>query len=70
MRRTELLRKIAKQAKAAELPWILVRQGGGHEVWACGSTKVTIPRHTEVVEYTAQAICKQLEKELGKGWWR
>ena len=39
-------------------------------MWQCGGTKVTIPRHREVNELTAQAIFKTLESELGRGWWR
>lgn len=48
----------------------VVRQGGRHEVWLCGRTKVTIPRHREINEITAQAIFKTLEAELGHAWWR
>jgi hypothetical protein len=45
-------------------------QGGRHEVWQCGNTKVTIPRHREINEITVRAILKILEAELGPGWWR
>jgi hypothetical protein len=48
----------------------MVRQGKNHEVWQCGTTKLTIPRHAEINEYTAEGIMKDIEDELGEGWWR
>lgn len=47
-----------------------MREGKQHEVWKCASTLVTIPRHREVNEYTAEGIFEDLEAELGDGWWR
>jgi hypothetical protein len=47
-----------------------VRQGGRHEVWQCGKTKITIPRHREINQLTAEAIFRDLERDLGRGWWR
>jgi len=70
LRQVELKRRIQGAAEARRIAWRLVRQGGRHEVWQCGSTKVTIPRHREINEITAQAILKTLEAELGHGWWR
>jgi hypothetical protein len=48
----------------------LVRQGGQHTLYQLGSTKVSVPRHSEINEMTAQSIMKDLEDTLGKGWWR
>lgn len=45
-------------------------RGQTPRLWRCGSTKVTIPRHREINEYTAEAILKDLEGELDEGWWR
>lgn len=59
-----------KPAKGKDLPFEKQRQRGSHEYWACGSTPVVIPNHGEVNEITAESICKRLEEELGKGWWR
>lgn len=67
--RTVLIRRIGKAAKRAGVAWVFVRQGGNHEVWSCASTMVTIPRHREISELTAQGIMKDLEIALGKGWW-
>jgi hypothetical protein len=70
LRQVEFKRRIQRAAEARGIAWQLVRQGGRHEVWRCGSTKVTIPRHREVNELTSEAIFKSLEGELGRAWWR
>lgn len=35
-----------------------------------GSVRTTIPRHVEIPDRLTEAIFKQLESELGRGWWR
>lgn len=67
MKRTALLRRVGKAAKQAGVIWAFVRQGGNHEVWSCGRALVTIPRHKEINELTAQSIMKDLEGVLGEG---
>jgi len=34
----------------------LVREGRNREVWTIGRTRLVIPRHREINEWTAQAI--------------
>ncbi|MCP9959225.1 type II toxin-antitoxin system HicA family toxin [Streptomyces sudanensis] len=70
MKRRDLIRKIREAARGKGLLFEKQRQKGSHEYWTCGSTPVVIPRHSEVNEITAEAICKRLEEEFGKGWWR
>ncbi|HXC77456.1 MAG TPA: hypothetical protein VNU19_10425 [Candidatus Acidoferrum sp.] len=70
MKQSELKKRIQRAAAAQGKAWRLVRQGGRHEVWQCGVTKVTIPRHREINELTAGAMFRALEDELGRGWWR
>ena len=70
MKRDELVRKVRRAAVEAGRDWSLVREGGNHEIWACGGTRVQVPRHREVAEGTALDILRDLEAELGKGWWR
>lgn len=70
VKRTELLRKIGTAARITGIPWAQVHQGSRHEIWQCGTTAVSIPRHREVNEHTAEGIFQDLEGELGKGWWR
>jgi predicted RNA binding protein YcfA (HicA-like mRNA interferase family) len=40
----------------------LLREGGEHSIWENPQSKsrTAIPRHREVVDYTAIKICKQL----------
>lgn len=69
MKRTALLKKIRGAAKAAGKPYV-VSHGGDHDRCHVGNTMVPIPRHTEINEYTARGICRDLESELGEDWWR
>ncbi|MGH9947041.1 MAG: type II toxin-antitoxin system HicA family toxin [Pyrinomonadaceae bacterium] len=41
----------------------MVREGGSHSIWENIKIKkrASIPRHREIVETTAEKICKQLE---------
>ncbi len=70
MKRTELTRRIRLAARAADLTWELVRQESAHEVWRLAGRRITIPRHREINEVTATAIMRDLQTELGDGWWR
>ena len=70
MKPRELKERIAAAATARGTIWRKVRDGKRHELWQCGSTSVTIPRHREINEYTAEGIFKDLEQELGDKWWR
>lgn len=70
MKYTDLIRKIRRAAAAAGVTFEMKRQKGSHQMWTCGSVSVVIPKHGDVNELTAQGICKDLESELGKGWWR
>ena len=70
MKRRDLLRDIAAAANGTGRAWTRLRQGSEHEIWVCGGTKVSIPRHAEVNELTALRIMQTLERELGERWWR
>jgi hypothetical protein len=70
MKRTDLTRRIRVAARSADLTWELVRHGSAQEVWRLGGRRITIPRHREINEVTAMAIMRDLETELGDGWWR
>jgi hypothetical protein len=70
VRRSDLLRRIARRARAGSVEWRLVREGRQHEIWQCGTTRVSVPRHREINDYTAEAIMKDLEQDLGEDWWR
>lgn len=70
MRRATLIRRIAVAAHNADRDFRCERQGRAHELWRCGETLVTIPRHREIARFTAEAVMRQLEAELGRRWWR
>jgi len=57
MKRTELIRHIEKHGCK------FVREGGNHTIYINPRTnrRSTIPRHRELEEFTARAICRQLE---------
>ena len=38
------------------------RRGGKHDIWTDGVQEQTVPRHTELNEYTAKSILKKAEQ--------
>lgn len=70
MKRVDLLKKIRTTAADKGIGFGLHREGGAHSIYLCGTQKVTVPRHSEINEITARAIMRDLEDQLGKGWWR
>jgi len=69
MNKRAVLKKIRDAAKAQGLDYREVELTN-HTGIVVGNTRSTIGRHTEVAEGTAWAFYKQIEEELGKGWWR
>ncbi len=65
-----LVAAVRTRARQVGVTWQLERRGGRHDLWRCGATVVTIPRHRELNELTAGGIMKALERELGERWWR
>jgi hypothetical protein len=43
----------------------MLRQGANHELWVFNGQRVTIPRHSEINENTANAIIGEAERTLG-----
>jgi mRNA interferase HicA len=41
----------------------LLREGGNHSIWENlnNGKRTAVPRHKEIIQYTADKICKQLE---------
>ena len=62
MKRRDLIRHL--EANACRL----LREGGSHSIWEnTKNGKLTaIPRHKEVLGFTAANICKQLEIPMAK----
>lgn len=70
VKRRDLIKKIKKAAKAAEVDFGLVREGKEHTIYQCGKQNVSIPRHAEINELTAKGIMSDLDEQLGAGWWK
>ena len=70
MKRADLIRRVRQAAKRQGRGFEIPREGRQHEVWLCGRTRVAIPRHADVSDFTAEGIFRDLEAELGNGWWR
>lgn len=70
MKRRDIIKAIKAEAARQHVAWTLTREGANHTVYRLGSTKIPIPRHTEIGPGTAEAILKETEPELGRRWWR
>ncbi|MFE9234755.1 hypothetical protein [Cellulosimicrobium funkei] len=62
MRRTELIKRIGKIAKAQGVEAVYT-EGGSHTKVRLGDRQTVIPRHNEVNEHTARGILRFLEGE-------
>ncbi|MFV2063918.1 MAG: hypothetical protein ACC726_10465 [Chloroflexota bacterium] len=70
MKRTDLIKQIAKAAKADGVEFELLRTQGIDDIYTLGGVRLSIPRHREIAEGTADGIRKQAGTRLGKRWWR
>lgn len=70
MKRRDVVRRIANEAKRKEVEWSRVREGANHTVYGLDGLMIPIPRHREVDEQLARGIFRECEPKLGPGWWR
>jgi hypothetical protein len=70
MKRGALIQRIRTAATAQRVPCLLIREGGRHEFWEVGGVRVSIPRHRDINQWTAEAIMRDLDEILGNDWWR
>jgi mRNA interferase HicA len=70
VKRRELLKRIRSAAQPKGLGVDVVREGANHTIFRVGSVEFPVPRHSEINEYTARAIMKDLADQLGEAWWR
>ena len=56
MKRNDLVKHLRRQGSQ------LLREGRSHSVWVnpANQQQASLPRHREINEYTARAICRQL----------
>ncbi|WEW73739.1 HicA-like toxin [Mycobacterium phage Nanz197] len=69
-KRSEIVSKITKAAKAKGLKFKSVRKGARHEIFDLDGVMVPIGNHTVLDGYLMLKIYKECEPKLGKGWWR
>jgi hypothetical protein len=70
VKRRDLLRKIASEAKRQEVKWTCNREGANHTVYDLDGLMIPVPRHRDIDERLAREICCQCEPKLGTDWWR
>ncbi|MEQ4301385.1 hypothetical protein ABNF97_08340 [Plantactinospora sp. B6F1] len=70
MKRVDLIKKIGAAAAHAGKEFALLREGGSHSIFRCGSQNIVIPRHREINEHTARGIMRDLDNQLGEDWWK
>lgn len=63
------LNRIRKATKDAGVEFATFERTN-HTGLQVGEVRTTLARHNEIAEGTAEALYKQLEAALGKGWWR
>ncbi|CCK58012.1 hypothetical protein [Mycobacterium canetti] len=69
-KRADIISKIEKAAKAAELKFLLIREGANHSIYDLDGVVVPIARPRELGQRYAETIYKQCETKLGRSWWR
>ncbi len=70
MKRRDLVKRIAAEAKRQGVTWMITREGANHSVYMLNDAMIPIPRHNELGEVLAVEIFKECQDVLGKGWWR
>jgi len=70
VKRRDLVKRVAREAKRRGVEWRFCREGGNHSIYLLDGMVVPIPRHNEVCENTAMDIFRDCQDVLGKDWWR
>jgi hypothetical protein len=70
VKRRDLVRRIAAQARQAGVEWSVKREGANHTVYSLGGLMIPVPRHNEIGEKLAVEIFKQCTPELGEARWK
>lgn len=70
MNRRTLIHRIAREARRKKLRWELAREGANHSIFDLDGLLVTVPRHSELNEFTALGILTRCAEKFGPKWWR
>ena len=63
MKKAVLLTTLGAIAREHNVRLRLIRQGK-HEIWECGGCRFPVPRHREIIEFTAHNIIRDLRQHL------
>jgi len=63
VRRTELLRRLARKADEKGVEFVFQRHGGRHDLFRFGPDTIVVPRHREVEEMTARSILRECDRQ-------
>jgi hypothetical protein len=69
VRQLEILRRIARAAKAANVTCMVVERTN-HTGLIVGDVRTVVSRGAGLTEQYAEMVYRQLEDVLGRGWWR
>jgi hypothetical protein len=69
-KRAEIISKIEKAAKAANLKFTMIRQGANHTIYDLDGVMIPIARHKQLGQRYAETLYRQCETKLGRSWWR
>lgn len=61
MRRADLIKRLREVATSKDEELLLVREGARHTIYRVGDRQVSVPRHREINDLTAQGILKAAE---------
>jgi hypothetical protein len=66
MKRTDLIKQIARAAKADGVEFELLRTQGIHDIYTLDGARLSIPRHREIAEGTAEGIRSKRAPSSGR----
>jgi hypothetical protein len=69
-KRTEVIKKIAKAAKAKGMSFEKLWQGANHTIYSLDGLMIPVGRHNEFTNRYAEDVYRECEAKLGKRWWR
>jgi hypothetical protein len=69
-KRTEIIKRIGRAAKAAGMKFEIKREGANHTIYSLDGLTIAVGRHNEFGQRYAEMIYKQCEPKLGTGWWK
>jgi hypothetical protein len=70
VKRREIIKRIASEARSQGVEWRFCREGANHSIFLLDGMVIPVPRHNDVSEIVSVGIFRECQAVLGKGWWR